>query len=66
MGDTLAGGTLPQPDAGSPAQALPASLEAIARRYGGATASFVALQLEYAWTPPTGGEVVGSSLAEGP
>ncbi|HEU5059164.1 MAG TPA: hypothetical protein VFU21_21675, partial [Kofleriaceae bacterium] len=44
-------GTLPRPDAGAPAQALPVSLDGIAGRYGGATASFVALQLEYAWTP---------------
>jgi transcriptional regulator GlxA family with amidase domain len=43
--------TLPAPDADAPAQALPASLESIATQYGDATASFVALQLEYAWAP---------------
>lgn len=67
MGDTGdAAGTLPPPDAASPAKALPASLVDIADRYGGETASFVALQLEYAWTPSPGDEMVGSSLAGGP
>jgi transcriptional regulator GlxA family with amidase domain len=40
---------LPAPSATAPATALPATLAAIAARYGEGTAGFVALQLEYAW-----------------
>jgi hypothetical protein len=32
-----------------PGKALPATLLAIAERYGDDTAAFIALQLEYAW-----------------
>jgi transcriptional regulator GlxA family with amidase domain len=42
---------IPRADEG-PARALDGTLEAIADRYGPATASFVALQVEYPWDPP--------------
>jgi putative intracellular protease/amidase len=42
---------IPRGDEG-PARALDGTLEAVASRYGPATASFVALQLEYPWDPP--------------
>lgn len=40
--------TLPLPD-GPAGQTLPAALAAIETRYGGKTAAFIALQLEYPW-----------------
>jgi hypothetical protein len=40
---------LPAPVREDAGQALPATLDAIARRYDPETAAFVALQLEYAW-----------------
>lgn len=42
---------LPTPLSLEPAKALPSALAGIAERYDDATASFVALQLEYAWKP---------------
>jgi putative intracellular protease/amidase len=41
--------TLPEPRAVEAAIALPEALDGIAQRYGTNTASYVALQLEYAW-----------------
>jgi putative intracellular protease/amidase len=43
---------LAAPSSATPADALPAALEAIADRYGDKTALFVAVQLEYGWVPP--------------
>jgi transcriptional regulator GlxA family with amidase domain len=42
---------LPAPDPVEAGKALPATLQAIADRYGNDTAAFVALQLEYLWQP---------------
>ena len=47
---TVPGATsLPAPVTSTPGRALPATLQAIADRYGDDTAAFIALQLEYAW-----------------
>lgn len=50
-GKTAEASMLPLPPFSHSARALPEALDGIANRYGKRTASFVALQLEYAWRP---------------